>query len=236
MEFAQTTETLYEDFTAKLKRGDNFSFARFGDGEMSCILRRPGVNCDNHAYFPDLGDQLKTVLLSKPDYFVGMQRKGLKDLPMFSMWLQQNGLSGYIDADVFHDANMRDGLGKFWLSLRGRDIVAVGPVWFRLLPPYKMEFTHVVVPQKNAWLDYRTILERVREKAKDVVTVSMGMGGKVLIDDLHRSHPDLTILDMGSALDVWCGITTRRYHTDIMHNIGLGMYDNFELDIASSNV
>lgn len=184
---------------------------------MSCILGRKGTNCDGHAYFPDLGQRLGDILRGWPRYMVGLQNKGLNDLGgEFIPWLHANGLSlaNFIDADVFHNANQQEGLARLWINLRDKDVVAVGPVWLRLLPAYKMTFSHVIVPHINAWLHYAEILDHVSARVKDgtLVTVSMGMGGKVLIDDLWKRNKNITILDMGSSLDCHCGIFSRKYH------------------------
>ena len=51
MEFSEiVTQEL--DIVKKLQSDNNFSFARYGDGEWACIKGKNGRNCDAHIYYP----------------------------------------------------------------------------------------------------------------------------------------------------------------------------------------
>ena len=87
----------YEDLISKLQNNEPFSFSRFGDGEINCILgASPGQdatqNCDKHKYFKDMGMRLYKILESKPKYIMGMQslamrlRKDDKDFHEVAVW------------------------------------------------------------------------------------------------------------------------------------------------------
>ncbi|MBP8137467.1 MAG: hypothetical protein KAY61_04620, partial [Candidatus Eisenbacteria bacterium] len=53
-----------EAFVTPLEKGEPYSFTRFGDGEWYAILGAPGANADGHQYFPQLGSDLREVLVT----------------------------------------------------------------------------------------------------------------------------------------------------------------------------
>ena len=65
-------------YVSMLSGGKPFSFSRFGDGEWNAILGKPGQNCDGHAFFPELGADLRDALIQKLPYLYGMQVRAVK--------------------------------------------------------------------------------------------------------------------------------------------------------------
>ena len=66
------------DYVDKLKRNVPFSFSRYGDGEWNAILGKPGMNCDGHEFFPEMGKLLKQTVLNPLDYFYAIQGAALR--------------------------------------------------------------------------------------------------------------------------------------------------------------
>ena len=55
-------------FLEKFKEDKNFSFVKYGDGELLCMIGAKGENCDFHPYSVKLGELLKSsfgTLLAK---------------------------------------------------------------------------------------------------------------------------------------------------------------------------
>ena len=46
-------------FTKKLIYGENFTFVKYGDGEIICMIGGTGKNCDDHPYSKKLGNLLE---------------------------------------------------------------------------------------------------------------------------------------------------------------------------------
>ena len=46
-------------FTKKLMYGENFTFVKYGDGEIICMIGGTGKNCDDHPYSKKLGKLLE---------------------------------------------------------------------------------------------------------------------------------------------------------------------------------
>ena len=42
-------------FSKKLMYGENFTFVKYGDGEIICMIGGTGKNCDDHPYSKKLG-------------------------------------------------------------------------------------------------------------------------------------------------------------------------------------
>jgi hypothetical protein len=88
---------------------------------------------------------------------------------------------------------------------------------------------HMVIVSMNNWFD--TQLENVIQQIKDLIgtdekfilTTSAGMGAKVLIGELCKTHPMGIYLDIGSALDLLC---TKKDSRGFRQNPGYH-YDRF---------
>lgn len=203
---------VYSAICDQLKSYKAFKFARYGDGEWNCMLGKQGQNCDGHKYFPDLGANLRRVILSEPQYDVGMQPLSMSyeradQIKEFCAGLRIN----WVNADVLHNASIEGELHKFIDALKGRYIVLVGPVH---LSGFWSQCVHIVVPPVNCWLEYENIRQQIEFHVDGVnnavVLLAASMMSEVLIDDFADHHH--TFIDIGSVLDPYCGVISRRYH------------------------
>jgi hypothetical protein len=205
-------EITFQKICQRLKERWAFKFARYGDGEWNCIFNKTGQNCDNHTYFPDLGASLRRVLLSKPSYMMGIQ-----PLSMSYERTQQikdfcSGLNiQWVNADTLHNASIDGKLGDFINALAGRYIILVGPAH---LSGFFVNCVHIVIPSQNCWLEYEQIRQQIEFHVDGVnnavVLLAASMMSEVLIDDFSDYHH--TFIDIGSVLDPYCGVKSRRYH------------------------
>jgi hypothetical protein len=202
------------DICNKLLNNENFSFARYGDGEWSCVFGKRGGNCDGHPYNADLGLALSLC------YYMGIQPKALRDMGREIMDWQESmqTMIEWCDADVLHNASTQGLLHEFTKALGTRRCVFVGPE--RLSPiATKLSAPHVIVPLQNVWRWYRQIYGDILDQIdKDVVILySMSMATKPMIHRIHEEYGDtVTQVDCGSVWDVYAGFPTRRYHQDII--------------------
>lgn len=206
----------------KLRNGEPFSFARYGDGEWNAIYGKKGENCDGHEYFPDLGERLRKIVESKPKYLMGMQPLTVAS----ERWAQiEKDFPGidWVDGDSIHNASIDGKMESLFAAIReSENVFIVGPWYLNEMRKY-FKFTLLPVPPKNCWLYYDMIINYIIKKepycADGVYLLCSSMMSEVLIDDL--SNTTHTLIDIGSAFDPYCGVKSRRYHHKLNINAGL---------------
>src|SRR5690606_36224410 len=133
----------------KLKKGEPFKFARYGDGEFNAIYGKRGANCDGHQYFPDLGQKLRASLERKPDYIVGLQPLTLASERWPQIQRDFPGIS-WVDADSIHNASIDGRVWRLFEMLRNYDPVVIGPsILKKYTLPLKWEL--MVIPPVDCW-------------------------------------------------------------------------------------
>jgi len=211
----------FEVMCVKLLKKENFSFARYGDGEWACILGDPGGNCDGHPYYRDLGLALELTLLRRQISYCGMQPKATADMgKRIAEWMKYRDCQiDWCDADVIHDASIAGRLPELYSALRGRKVILVGP---KHLAPIAMKLRahHIETSSKYpVWREWTTIYaDLVGElDLNAVVLYCASMATEVLLDKAAREYGEaITQIDVGSAFDPMCGVVTRRYHKAII--------------------
>ncbi len=192
----------YKEIIHNLDNCIDFSFSRFGDGEMFCMEGKDGMNCDRHEYFPDLGKALRNVL-DNPRGVMGL-------MPLADNLRSRN--VDWVNGRCFCDALIRGDLDLFMEALQDRYVILVGPWHLR-----NLEFLNwfIQVPTRNAWLEYDRIKKEIETHITvgNVIIYACGMMAPVLIHDLYRE--DITQIDVGAVFDPYCGVHSRLYHKDL---------------------
>lgn len=205
----EPSEVTFKRMCLMLDEGQNFKFARYGDGEFFCMAGKVGRNCDKHEYFADLGQALNDAFYSDPKYMVGIQPLSVHG-GLYKRALEFAPGPQYIyDADVLHSASIDGKLGEFFEVLKNRRTVLVGPG--ELMD--KMNFNaYVLIPGLNCWNNYEGIMYRLKREIKpnDVVLLCASMMSEVIIHELRNER--ITIIDCGSVLSPYAGIKNRSYH------------------------
>jgi len=211
----------------KLAGNENFSFSRWGDGEFAVALGDVGENCDGAKYYSDLGEALRLVLRSKPEYYLGMQPKGMRDMgDRITKWLADEGLDfDWCNADIIHDASIAGDLDLLSQSLKGRRVICVMPQKLAKFAQY-MRAPQIVVPPRIGWKYYRTnyadLCDEIEYIGDDaVVLYCAGMSSEVFIHHVWNDYGDkVTQIDLGSVLEPYVtGKPTRRYHVGILERM-----------------
>jgi hypothetical protein len=206
-------------YVSMLRDGHPFSFSRFGDGEWNAILDKPGENCDGHAFFPELGADLREAIMHKLPYLYGMQVRAVKCMGKeIRQFLAKNKpCIDWQDADVFHYSNNAGTLFPLVRQLRAMKVVVVGPKHLRGLADSVFPYAGFIeIPLKNCYLDKENIMRRIaeyHEKSGPVPAVyafSASMTTNVLI---HRLYPVMGerswLIDFGSLWDIYVGVKSR---------------------------
>lgn len=204
----------YKELVDKVKNGEPFSFSRYGDGEWSAILGKVGSNCDSHEYFPSLGKHLRQILEERPDYYLGLQNlanKLFSGIPEFDRLKNQNK---WIDADIVHRQNGKEGIEDLFEALQDKEVVLVGNKRHRGMDKYFPIKHFVQVPEKNAWTEMWDICHQIDATCySDVILYCSGMMSNVLIDNF-KDAIDIIQIDIGSAFDPYVNVVSRGYHKE----------------------
>jgi hypothetical protein len=205
-------------YVSLLRENRPFSFSRFGDGEWSAILSKPGENCDGHRFFPELGADLRAAIENGNGYFNGMQIRAVKAMgkEIRDFLRKHDSTIDWHDADVFHYANNAGTLFPLVQQLRTMKVVVVGPPHLRALSKSVFPYEGFIeIPLKNCYLDKENIYRKIsdlREKSGSptVYAFSASMTTNVLI---HRLFPAMGatswLIDFGSLWDVFVGVKSR---------------------------
>ena len=221
---------MFDTLCKRLSQGEHFRFARYGDGEFNCIYGKPGANCDGHQYFPDLGNRLREALLRTNGYCVGLQPLTLAS----DLWprIQKDFPDvNWVDADCIHNASIDGRLHKLFKSLRAvrkfgtgthRQVMIVGPPYIATAANV-LSIENYQLPTKNCWLEFDKVVAWINKTANrnayPVVLLCASMMSEVIIDEFRYS--EITFIDMGSVLDPYVGVKSRRYHHKLNINAGL---------------
>jgi hypothetical protein len=210
LEGVEPEEETFKRMINLLKSNKSFKFARYGDGEINCMNGKVGMNCDQHIYFPDLGTALKETVKQEPEYIVGIQPLSVSHLSE-SVSKYFGKFSNLVNADVLHNTSIDGNLDKFISALEGRYVILVGPPH---LSDFFYDCVHIVIPPLNCWLEYENVRQQIEFHIDGVnnavVLLCASMSSEVLIHHF-KDYPH-TFIDVGSVLDPYCNVKSRRYH------------------------
>jgi len=175
----------YQDLLSCLEQNKQFTFTRFGDGEWNAIFRKEGVNCDKHTYFKDMGDALAEVLISSPNYRLGMQNMAtrVQGAPI-NGFLDLNELKiAWCNADMLHKASIKNNIEPFFKALSQRNTVMIGPAYLKSIDKI-VKYKHFIeIFPVNCWEQKDYIIEECRKIKLDHPVFSNTFNGNEAIVD-----------------------------------------------------
>lgn len=200
----------FNDFCEKLKNKENFTLSRFGDGEWSAVIGAKGSNCDGHEYFPEMGKKLASILQSNPEYYCATHLKSSDRLRKeVEAYIKENNINvNFVcSSDLFHMAFVRKQMPEFFEAIKDRKILVVGPDHLR-----KFNSNFIEVSKINCYLQTEKVIKEIKKHLAShlVVLFCASMAANVWIDQLYSK--DYTLIDLGSALDPYCGVLSRSFH------------------------
>lgn len=200
----------YEEVIQKIKNKTPFAFSRWGDGEFLNVNGANGQNCDGNIYYEDLGQELKSILSTKQDYYIGVQT-----LMDWSIEESKKYDQDWCDSDVFHKASMEGNIDELSDVLMDTHVVYIGNETHSKLP-FINEF--ITIPYSNVWLRRDQLMSVINDTFGDIHKVylfSAGMATNVFIDRLWDVDNTNIYIDAGSAFDPYVGRKTRGYHSKL---------------------
>lgn len=203
------------EILAKLKRGENIIFTKYGDGEYLCMMEHPGTNIDGDARHPDLGKALRNALLSlsqKPNTYIGRWHDGeqyrhigiacdtfAREHNVQVPWVNYHL---FMNDDTFNVHNYLHAFVDFVQTTHRKKIVIFNGANKRLFHLFKAD-VFIEIPPRNWSYNYeywKTLIQSHIEK-DCILLIGGGTCAKVLIDDITNSY-DCTCIDLGSSFDM----------------------------------
>lgn len=208
-------------YVDKIKRGEPFSFVRYGDGEFSAIIgdsRRRTGSGSHSLTIPQMRVDMRKSVLNRhraDNYIMALRQTAMK-LPI-KKWIRKHIPDlAWHDCTVFYKASRKGRLYPFVKAIRdsGLPIIVVGPPWMRKLNGRVFKLADFIdIPAKDCYRKKDEIVERVLNFGKPaIVSISAGPPGKIMVWELFRRIGQHSfILDLGSLWDVYCGKRSRQY-------------------------
>jgi|688.fasta_scaffold267276_2 hypothetical protein len=207
-------------FIERLSNKEYFSYSRFNDGELLCVVKEidnsekiSNGNCDGHLYYPDLAKELMISLTRSncEDYFVQylgnwIRSKTFIDYTnMIQERISMEGVYQYTEFIQLMFHKHPEKFKRFVDILNQYDIMIVGPEYLEKIKFIKFS-SFVKVPTKNCYNSKDSILTEIRSKISTgtIVLFSSSMATNVFIDELYDDFGSNSFLiDVGSIWDIF---------------------------------
>ena len=199
-------------FTKKLLYGENFTFVKYGDGEIICMIGGTGRNCDDHPYSEKLGKLLEKsfvkLLRNYDDVYLAEWVDNL--VKTRESYVNVNSLNPkFADYECFLtlEENMHDDkLLKFYEILKNskRKKVFVGPKKLKDVEGMLNIDKFIEVPLIDAFSKYDDVLKELINYGVDddnIYILCCSMMSCLICSDLKDLNKKITLLDIGSGFD-----------------------------------
>lgn len=212
-----------DDWILAFEQNRVFSFSRWGDGEMACMLGTGPANCDRHEYMENLRKGLIEAICHPTEGVVyGIQQPAIRRifghlaLPFACLPHMQAA----VPAHILHDLSRQGEIQWAADYLRRTEAVVVGPPGLRELPFVKDgSCGFVEVPEMNCYCAMPRIVSgiiRYIKHGRQVFSLSASMASEVIIDRIHRHKSykvgEIGLIDFGAVWDPYAGLRSRTYH------------------------
>ena len=207
-------------FTKKILNNENFTFVKYGDGEILCMIGGVGENCDHHPYSEKLGKELEKsfvkLLKLYDDVYLAEWVDNL--VKTRESYINVNGLKPrFADYECFLTLkeNLNDKkLLNFYTLIKNtkRKKIFIGPKKLKKVTKMLDIDNFVEVPLINAFSSYdRVMNELVQIGVNDnnIYILCCSMMSCLICSDLKEMNKKITLLDVGSGLDPIFGEKTR---------------------------
>ena len=208
-------ENLVRVYATMIETGVHFAQANYGDGEWGCILGQRTTNSQGEVYCDKLMHSLRDTLTSPSGMWCG-SNPGDKLREEVTQWVEKNEIDApWVPKETLAAANVNGTIAPLFRTLRGRNVVLVGPRHLSKMPKKVIgDFRHVVVPDAVAWkVSEKTRLEVMEKLDIDCSTVlfSAGMGTNLMIHELwSKLRGTVTMIDTGAIFDPYVGVLSRK--------------------------
>lgn len=189
-------------YVDKLKSGEKFSLARYGDGEMLCMWGKQGGNSNGCRYSPGLRQALLDSMNHKDNFIYGMQRVLPKDRERIE---KEYPDIDWHDTEIFSEAVANGELYPLIEQLRK---MKVGTIYKRNPKDIINNECAYITPPFDSYDERKQIIDFVKSSNCDVYLFSCGMGANAIISELH-GKVNAFLVDVGHIWDGFFGEMSR---------------------------
>lgn len=208
-------EKPFDYFLNKIINNEHFRYSRFNDGELIAIIGQTpqGANCDGHQYFPEMGIELKNVLLQykhSDDYILESFEHWYRVLPhiknIIHELIKENPELKFLNTDFIRISHEQEPEKFIALldELKKKKIVIVGPSYLKKMDKH-FDFKFIEVPIKNCYLEINRIVDEMKKineiSSDNFFLLSASMPANIIIDRFKDNKN--TYLDWGSVWDTF---------------------------------
>ena len=207
-------------FTKKMLNNENFTFVKYGDGEILCMIGGKGKNCDQHPYSEKLKKELEKSFVKLLRFYDDVYLAEWVDnlVKTRESYINVNGLKPkFADYECFLTLkeNLNDKkLLNFYTLLKNtkRKKIFVGPKKLKKVTTMLGIDNFVEVPIINAFSDYDRVMDElvhIGVNDNNIYILCCSMMSCLICSDLKEINKKITLLDVGSGLDPIFGERTR---------------------------
>lgn len=198
-------------YVDKLKKGEKFSLARYGDGEFLCMWGKKGGNSNGCAYTPELREALlESMKITDPNFIFGMQRVLPADeKKAIEMWPVD-----WHDSEFLSEAVAEGKLFPLIEQLRKMKVAVISNTdVINTTSKIIYNFAGSRVPKSNAYEGREHLVNFITHKydpeiQPEVFLFSCGMAANALIGECH-GKTDAWLIDVGHIWDPFSGLMSR---------------------------
>lgn len=203
------TPTNIQFWVDKLKKGEHFSMARWGDGELYCMWGKKGQNSNGCKYYPELRQALLEAMKGKDEkFYYGLQRVLPRDEKRI---MEEYPEINWHETECFSEAVAAGGLYPLIEQLNKMDILVIGNKNIESATAQIIDWNEFCTVQaSNAYDEREAVLEAVKNCSgkEKVVLFSCGMAANAFIAELH-GKVDGWLIDLGHIWDPFTGLMSR---------------------------
>ena len=212
---ANVREIVFDEYMRKIKDGEVFQQANYGDGEWQVILGWVGKgNSDKITYTQHMTDVLKDTLVDGHFTHYGTNC-GQKILNAVKVHIIENKLQelDWVYKETLTNANCNGYIGWFFKEMKRREVVIIGGEHLSnldIIPNAKF----IPVPRYDAFETYietgQKILKHIDRKP--ILLFSAGFMTNATMHYLLKCYPEtrnLFMIDMGAIFDPYVGVWSR---------------------------
>ena len=192
-------------FTKKMLNNENFTFVKYGDGEILCMIGGKGENCDQHPYSEKLKKELEKSFVKLLRFYDDVYLAEWVDnlVKTRESYINVNGLKPkFADYECFLTLkeNLNDKkLFNFYKLLKNtkRKKIFVGPKKLKKVTTMLGIDNFVEVPIINAFSDYDRVMDElvhIGVNDNNIYILCCSMMSCLICSDLKEINKKITLL------------------------------------------
>jgi hypothetical protein len=231
-------DRLYNRFIININEKRHFTFMKMGDGDILAYFLHPIIHTTmtdtyreifSKALNPFIEHKIKTndpkIMLgveNNTPYFRVEQFEHLKwpkqqILNLFDRLKHTDSLEN--NCIVFSYTFAKEGLGRLFDSLSGKNVIIVGPEYLNKIELKAKQVKYTVTPRINSWEVQekieKNLIENIESLEDPIILYACSVTGKMAISKMFFKYENITQLDIGANLDPYAGMACRPWHPNI---------------------